>query len=159
MLATAKGIEQALRAHASADDAVFLQRFFKTGEGQYGAGDVFIGVRVPVTRAICQKNNSVSLAEVKKLLVSPIHECRLAAVILLANQYKKRTNRTVKKYTDYIWKQLMLDTLIAGILLIYRLNLLLGNTYGHVRVIIFLSWQTATTYGIDGWQCWQPFVS
>ena len=86
---TAKDIEQALQVHADADDAVFLQRFFKTGEGQYGAGDVFIGVRVPVTRAICRQYDDISFTEIQKLLASPIHEYRLAGVILLVNKYKK----------------------------------------------------------------------
>jgi 3-methyladenine DNA glycosylase AlkD len=85
---TAKDFKDALQRHASADDAAFLQRFFKTGEGQYGAGDVFIGVRVPATRAVCQQFRDLPLGEIKKLLDSPVHEHRLGAVILLSNQYK-----------------------------------------------------------------------
>lgn len=88
-MSTASDVEKALLAHASAEDAVFLQRFFKTGEGQYGAGDIFIGVRVPVTRAICRKFRDISLEEIEKLLKSAIHECRLAAVILLVYKYEK----------------------------------------------------------------------
>jgi 3-methyladenine DNA glycosylase AlkD len=88
-MVTAKDIQKALEAHADAEDAVFLQRFFKTNEGQYGASDVFIGIRVPETRKVCAIFKDVSLGEVKKLLGSPIHECRLAAVILLTDKYKK----------------------------------------------------------------------
>ncbi len=83
---TAKTIQSALESQGNEEDALFLQRFFKTGEGQYGAGDRFIGVRVPVTRRICRQYEEVGLAEVKRLLSSPIHECRLAAVIILAEK-------------------------------------------------------------------------
>jgi 3-methyladenine DNA glycosylase AlkD len=86
---TAEGVKAALQEYASPEDAVFLQRFFKTGEGQYGAGDTFIGVRVPDTRAVCKKFATLPLLEVKKLLESEVHEHRLAAVTLLANAYKK----------------------------------------------------------------------
>jgi 3-methyladenine DNA glycosylase AlkD len=78
-----------LRKSSHDADAAFLQRFFKTGEGQYGSGDVFIGVRVPATRLVCKQFSTLPLPEIQKLLDSPVHECRLAAVILLANQYKK----------------------------------------------------------------------
>jgi 3-methyladenine DNA glycosylase AlkD len=87
-ITTAKRLEAALVAEANSDDAMFLQRFFKTGEGQYGAGDLFIGVRVPVTRKVCGLAE-LPIKEVEELLASPVHECRLAAVILLANRYKK----------------------------------------------------------------------
>jgi 3-methyladenine DNA glycosylase AlkD len=86
---TATEVKAALQKHANADDAVFLQRFFKTGPGQYGAGDKFIGVRVPRTRQVCKQFKDLPLAEVQKLLDSPVHEYRLAAVIILANMYPK----------------------------------------------------------------------
>lgn len=85
----AKDVENALSQYANSEDALFLQRFFKTGEGQYGEGDVFIGVRVPDTRRVCAKFYNLPLTEVKKLLASTVHEYRLAAVILLANAYKE----------------------------------------------------------------------
>jgi 3-methyladenine DNA glycosylase AlkD len=86
---TAEDIQEALQKHANAEDAVFLQRFFKTDKGQYGADDVFIGVRVPMTRAVCKVFKDLPLAEIQRLLDSDIHEHRLAAVILLSNQYTK----------------------------------------------------------------------
>jgi len=102
-MATARDIQSALEASASADDAIFLQRFFKTGEGQYGAGDVFIGVRVPQTRQVCIKFKDVSLREIQKLLKSPIHECRLAAVILLTEKFKRADEaERGKLYTLYL---------------------------------------------------------
>lgn len=86
---TADGFKKALQVYAQTDDAGFLQGFFKTGEGQYGAGDVFIGVRVPQTRAVCKEFKDLPLPEVRELLASEVHEHRLAAVILLASQYAK----------------------------------------------------------------------
>ncbi|HKR82119.1 MAG TPA: DNA alkylation repair protein [Candidatus Saccharimonadales bacterium] len=78
-----------LENYASPKDGEFLQGFFKTGEGQYGAGDVFIGVRVPDTRKVAKKFQDISLADVEQLLESPIHEMRLLAVIIMANQANK----------------------------------------------------------------------
>jgi len=79
----------ALARHANPSDAVFLQRFFKTGKGQYGEGDVFIGVRVPQTRAVCKEFKELPLIEVQKLFDSDMHEHRLAAAILLTYKYPK----------------------------------------------------------------------
>jgi 3-methyladenine DNA glycosylase AlkD len=89
MSSTARQLKDAMQKYAQPGGAEHAQRFFKTGEGQYGAGDIFIGVRVPATRAICKIFKDLPLPEIKKLLASPIHEHRLAAVILLANQYVK----------------------------------------------------------------------
>lgn len=79
----------ALEAHASHADAQFLTRFFKTGEGQYGAGDQFIGVRVPDTRQVAKRFVKASLTDLEELLESPIHEMRLCAVIIMAEQAKR----------------------------------------------------------------------
>jgi 3-methyladenine DNA glycosylase AlkD len=86
---TADEFKQSLNAYAKTDDVTLLGRFFKTSEGQYGAGDVFIGVRVPDTRKVCRQYALLHLNEIEKLLESPIHEHRLAAVILLSDKYKK----------------------------------------------------------------------
>lgn len=100
-MATAGDIQKALERHANAEDAIFLQRFFKTGEGQYGAGDVFIGIRVPQTRQVCRQFKDVPLDEVEILLKSPIHECRLAAVILLTNLFAKADESERKKIYEF----------------------------------------------------------
>jgi 3-methyladenine DNA glycosylase AlkD len=75
--------------HLKADDkkAKVLKSFFKTGPGQYAAGDLFIGVTVPQIRGIAKKFRDISLKEVISLLRSPIHEERLAALIILVLQY------------------------------------------------------------------------
>jgi 3-methyladenine DNA glycosylase AlkD len=78
-----------LRACASTADAVFLQGFFKTGAGQYGEGDVFIGVRVPALRRICGEAGGASLATIRSLLRSRIHEERLLALLLLVQAFAR----------------------------------------------------------------------
>jgi 3-methyladenine DNA glycosylase AlkD len=85
---TAAAARAALREGASAEDAVFLQRFFKTGPGQYGAGDRFLGVRVPALRRVARSFRDLPLEETLALLRSGWHEERLLAVVLLADAYR-----------------------------------------------------------------------
>jgi 3-methyladenine DNA glycosylase AlkD len=96
----AEDLVAALQKHAAATDVEFLPKFFKTGEGDYGAGDVFIGVRVPQTRAVCKQFKDLPLPEIQKLFDSPIHECRLAAVILLSDRYPKANAAQQDKLFD-----------------------------------------------------------
>lgn len=86
---TAAELKQALAEQASDEVAASSKWFFKTGPGQYGEGDVFIGVRVPVIRKVCKEFKDLPLNEIAKLLDSEVHEHRLAAVILLASQYTR----------------------------------------------------------------------
>jgi 3-methyladenine DNA glycosylase AlkD len=78
-----------LEAYSNPGDAAFLGRFFKTGEGQYGAGDIFIGVRVPDIRQVARRFMALHPAQIEQLLESPIHEMRLCAVIIMAEQAKR----------------------------------------------------------------------
>src|SRR6056297_1483197 len=64
-------------------------RFFKTGKGEYGEGDLFLGIRVPVTRQFAKEQMSMPLSEVKKLARSKYHEERLLALIIIMYKYKK----------------------------------------------------------------------
>lgn len=89
----AKDFVSELQKCASDQDAAFLQRFFKTGPGEYGEGDQFIGVRVPDTRKVCGAFKDMEISEIQKLLDSPIHEHRLGGAIILANQYAKSENQ------------------------------------------------------------------
>jgi len=82
-------LEARLRQLASPKDAAILARFFKTGPGEYGEGDTFIGVRVPVIRRVVKDFRAMPLAETQALLHSEIHEMRLAAIILLVLQTEK----------------------------------------------------------------------
>ena len=86
---TANDIQARLRSLGNPKDATFLAGFFKTGPGQYGEGDVFIGVRVPAIREVAKEFKGLPLAEVECLLHSPIHEERLAALVILVMQAAK----------------------------------------------------------------------
>ncbi len=101
-LPTADAVKHALQAHASPGDAAILRRYFKTAPGQYGAGDVFIGVRVPATRAVSRAFATLPLPEIQKLLDSPIHEHRLVALHILVLQMKRcNTDRQAELYAYY----------------------------------------------------------
>ena len=63
--------------------------FFKTGKGQYGEGDIFIGCTVPQTRSVAAKFPKLPLDEIALLLNDEIHECRLCALVILTNSYGK----------------------------------------------------------------------
>lgn len=66
------------------------ERYFKTGPGEYGEGDQFIGVTNPILRKICKKYYSLSIRDLRELLASSIHEHRLAAVIIMAETFNRR---------------------------------------------------------------------
>ncbi|WP_234736011.1 DNA alkylation repair protein [Tellurirhabdus bombi] len=89
---------------ADSDRAVILQRFFKTGPGQYGEGDLFLGLTVPQQRIIAQKYISLADEEIEKLVQDPYHECRLTALIIWTNQAKKAKQARRKQILDYYLK-------------------------------------------------------
>jgi 3-methyladenine DNA glycosylase AlkD len=82
-------IQKELRALASPETAANLQRFFKTGPGQYGEGDVFLGVNVPPLRTLAKQHRDAGLATVATLLESHYHEERLLALLLLMQFYQR----------------------------------------------------------------------
>jgi len=84
-----QGIKADLKSHSDPQKAQLLQGFFKTGPGEYGEGDIFIGVMVPDTRAVVKKHVNMDLKEVVQLLKSKIHEERLAALLILVAKYAK----------------------------------------------------------------------
>lgn len=88
-------IIEALKAVGSAGQVEVLSRFFKTGKGQYGEGDRFLGVKVPQTRAIVKEAKlSVPFGEISILLDSEWHEARLAGLLLLVEEMKAVSGRT-----------------------------------------------------------------
>ena len=88
-MSTARELEDALAAVANPEQARELQRFFKTGKGQYGAGDTFIGVRVPEVRRIAKQFALLSPADLNDLLDSPVHEHRFAALAVMVGQFEQ----------------------------------------------------------------------
>ena len=85
---TAEFILEELQSVACPEKAIHLSRFFKTGPGQYGEGDRFMGVVVPHTRSIAKANRTTSFDELQRLLDSPWHEARLCALLILVLRYK-----------------------------------------------------------------------
>ncbi|MFA7169369.1 MAG: DNA alkylation repair protein [Candidatus Paceibacterota bacterium] len=86
-----------LRENANAEQAKNLQRFFKTGKGDYGEGDIFLGIKVPAQREICRKYINLDFSNLEKLLKSNIHEERFCALIILRQKYERATDEADKK--------------------------------------------------------------
>jgi 3-methyladenine DNA glycosylase AlkD len=80
-----------LKAASTPERAIGAARFFKTGPGEYGEGDIFLGVTVPDLRRITRCYRALSLAEVEKLLAAKHHEIRTAALLILVAQYERGT--------------------------------------------------------------------
>ena len=97
-------VRKDLRKLANPEKANILQRFFKTGKGEYAEGDVFLGISVPEQRKIAMRFKILDLSDIKKILESKIHEERLVALLILVEQYKKANDLTKKKIFDFYFK-------------------------------------------------------
>ncbi|MCU7614436.1 DNA alkylation repair protein [Chryseobacterium sp. GMJ5] len=83
-------IKSVLIELSNPEKAEFFPRFFKTGKGEYGEGDQFLGVTVPEQRIVAKAYyQKISLEELSKLLASPFHECRLTALLMLVSKFEK----------------------------------------------------------------------
>ena len=89
-----------LRELGDKDIAAHSQRFFKTGPGQYGEGDRFLGIRVPVIRKCVRQYREISLPDAVALLQSPFHEARLLALLILVAKYS-RAKEDAERETIY----------------------------------------------------------
>lgn len=98
------GIATDLKRLGRKDKAAILSRFFKTGPGEYGAGDIFLGVTVPEQRALAKKYFHLELTEIQVLLSSPIHEFRLTALLILVSKFEKSLGLERKKLVDFYLK-------------------------------------------------------
>jgi 3-methyladenine DNA glycosylase AlkD len=83
----AQEIRNRLEKHSNKEKAVVLQRFFKTGRGEYGEGDIFLGIMVPLLRKLTREFGNVPLSEILLLLKSSIHEERLLALMMLVRAF------------------------------------------------------------------------
>jgi len=96
-------ISKALSDLSIPEKAEFFPRFFKTGKGEYGEGDVFIGVTVPDQRSVAKEfYNKISFEELSELLSSEIHEHRLTALLMLVYKFEKtKDNNQQKEIVDF----------------------------------------------------------
>ncbi len=125
-----QNLKKDLRKCIKPGKAKLLSGFFKTGKGEYGEGDIFLGVMVPESRKIAQKYKDLSFAELDKLIKSKFHEERLVALFILVFQYKNGDDRTKNKiykfylsHTKYInnWDLVDLSaSYIVGTHLLYQ---------------------------------------
>lgn len=96
-------LKKDLRQQASPKKSKILASFFKTGQGQYGEGDKFLGVTVPVSRQIAKKYLALGFVDLKKILASKIHEERLVALLILVARFDKGGDKEQKQvYKFYL---------------------------------------------------------
>jgi len=97
-------IEKSLKSLENKKQAVILQKFFKTGVGEYGEGDVFLGLMVPSIRRIAKQYSHITFPDIKKLLHSQIHEYRQCALFILVEQYKVSGESLRDKIAGFYFK-------------------------------------------------------
>ena len=112
---TLEQIQDQLLTLTNPEQALFLQRFFKTGSGQYGEGDLFRGIRVPGLRRLAKEGQALPLGETEQLLQSVYHEDRLLALLILvrkfASAFTTRIRRTqVEEMREYTLAQILFET-------------------------------------------------
>ena len=86
----------------STEKAKILSRFFKTGKGEYGEGDIFVGVTVPANREIAKKHFEADFPTIKSMLDSTIHEHRLSGLLALVQKYKKKKTERAEIVKFYL---------------------------------------------------------
>jgi 3-methyladenine DNA glycosylase AlkD len=119
---TAEDAKRTLRKYADPKAAQFLAGFCKTGPGQYAAGDKFLGIKVPVTRAVAKQFMALPLSQIRILIRSEWHEERQIALVLLVNQFAKGDEEQRKaiyefylQHTRYINNWDLVDMSAPGI--------------------------------------------
>ncbi len=93
-------IQNELNILANKSRSVLLAKYFKTGKGEYGEGDVFLGLTVPHQRTVAKKNKDLMHREVLELLQNNIHEYRLTALLILVGKFEKGSDEERKQIVD-----------------------------------------------------------
>lgn len=99
-------IRKALKQASDPAKAAFFPNFFKTGKGQYGEGDVFIGITVPQQRAIAKRFGDAPLETIEAMLADPVHEMRLTALLILNLQFAKASQEERRTIVDFYLRHL-----------------------------------------------------
>ena len=102
---TAKEIQQELEQYIDPIKREYLPNFFKTGKGQYGEGDKFLGIVVPNTRIVAKRHKDVPFEVMVELLQSEWHECRLCALLMLVERFKKCDEKDEKEIFNFYLTQ------------------------------------------------------
>lgn|SRR5574341_594838 len=97
-------LRKELRALSDPNKARVLQGFFKTGPGQYGQGDIFLGITMPQSREVAKKHAGAGMDEVRELLYSKIHEERLVALLILVDKFRLDPENVARFYLDNLGK-------------------------------------------------------
>lgn len=126
VIANAANVKKALAALAIPKHASDLERFFKTGPGEYGEGDQFIGVTVPQSRSVAKKFLHMPIDELQKLAKSKIHQERFVAELILLNYFEKTDDPTQRK----LFFDIFLDWLYAGYVNNWDLVDVVGSRFG-----------------------------
>jgi hypothetical protein len=139
VLANAANVKKALAALAIPKHASDLERFFKTGPGEYGEGDIFIGVTVPQSRSVAKMFYSMPLFELQKLAKSKIHQERFIAQLILLNYFEKtKEPKERRKYFD-IWMSWLYAGYVNNWDLVdvvgFRFGTFLHNQTNHMKLL------------------------
>lgn len=97
-------IRKEISKQKNPSQAIILQRFFKTGKGEYGEGDIFYGIKVPVQRNISKQFKDLPFDDLKFLINSKVHEERLIAAFILVEQFQKGDEKKQKAVFDFYIK-------------------------------------------------------
>jgi len=101
-----KSILADISAKKNIKQADILSRFFKTAKGQYGYGDFFLGIKVPVQRQIAKKYITLKLDDLQKLINSKFHECRLTSLLILTYRFPKSSKIEQREIYNFYIKNL-----------------------------------------------------
>lgn len=99
-------LKKDLRSFQKPGKAKILQRFFKTGKGKYGEGDIFLGLMTDETRSVANKYFSLDFNFINQLLTSKIHEERVVAIMILCQRFRKADLAGKKEIYDFYFKNI-----------------------------------------------------